>query len=265
MQEVMRKPVYGNWVSNTLIRKFVMLLLLFAITDIALWVFVSGWIPLKVLLLLLVGLCLICIWYFIRSKWLFAAEGGDIQNKVLDTLISHIDWNGEGQVLDIGCGSGALVVRLAEKYSQAKITGVDYWGNGWDYRQKQCEENVSIEGVEDRTSFQQASASKLPFEDESFDLVVSNLTFHEVKDAKNKLDVVREALRVVKKDGRFVFQDLFLLKQYYGTPEELIAAVKAMGVKDVQFVNTSKASFIPRALKIPFMIGTLSLIYGKKE
>jgi ubiquinone/menaquinone biosynthesis C-methylase UbiE len=265
MQAVMKKPMYGNWVSNTLIQKFVMLFLLSAIPDIVLWVFISGWIPLKVLLALSAVFCLICVWYFIRAKWLLDAEGGDVQNKVRDELISHIEWNGSGRVLDIGCGSGALAVRLAKKYREATITGIDYWGGGWGYHQKQCEENAHIEGVSDRTCFQQASASKLPFEDESFDLVVSNLTFHEVKDSKSKLDVVKEALRVVKKGGRFVFQDLFLIKQYYGTPEELTAAVKAMGVKEAHFVDTSTASFIHRALKLPFMFGTLGLIYGEKE
>lgn len=265
MQAVMKKPRYGNWVSNTLIRKCVMLFLLFAIPGTALWLYVSGWLWLKILLALPAIICLICAGYFIRAKWLFAAEGGDIQNKVLDELTSRIEWDGRGQVLDIGCGSGALVIRLAKQYKEAKITGVDYWGSGWDYRQKQCEENARIEGAADRTHFQQTSASKLPFADETFDLVVSNLTFHEVKDSESKLDVLREALRVVKKGGKFVFQDLFLIKQYYGTPEELTAAVEAMGVKAVHFVDTSKASFIPRALKLSFMIGTLGLIYGEKE
>ncbi|HWS29699.1 MAG TPA: class I SAM-dependent methyltransferase [Clostridia bacterium] len=265
MQKAVEKPVYGNWVSNTLIRKFAMLFLPFFISDTAMFVFVSGWIPLKVFLSLFAVFCLVCVWYFIRAKRLFAAEGGDVQNKVLDVLISHIVWNGKGQVLDIGCGSGALTVRLAKKYREAKITGIDYWGSGWDYHREQCEENAELEGVKDRIHFQRASASKLPFESESFDLVVSNLTFHEVKDVKSKLDVVKEALRVIKKGGRFVFQDLFLMKQYYGAPEELIAAVKAMGVGGVQLVNTSKASFIPRVLKLPFMIGTLGLIYGEKE
>lgn len=84
-------------------------------------------------------------------------------------------------------------------------------------------------------------------------------------DSKNKLDVVKEALRVVKSGGRFVFQDLFLIKQYYGTPEELTAAVKSMSVKEVHFVDTSVAAFIPRALKLSFMIGTLGLVYGEKS
>lgn len=265
MQAVIKKPQYGNWVSKTLIRKFAILFLLFAISGAALWIFVTGWLPLKLLLAFPAALCLICAGYFIRARRLFASEGGDVQNKVLDELISRIQWNGSGRVLDIGCGSGALSVRLAKKYKDATITGIDYWGSEWGYCREQCEENARVEGVEDRTVFQQASALKLPFEDEAFDLVVSNLTFHEVKGGKSKLDAVQEALRVVKKGGKFVFQDLFLIQQYYGTPDELTEAVRAMGAKEVHFVDTSKASFIPRALKLSFMIGTLGLIYGETQ
>ena len=79
-----------------------------------------------------------------------------------------------------------------------------------------------------------------------------------------KMDALKEAMRVLKPGGRFVFQDLFLIKSYYGAPDKLVAAVKAMGAKEARFVNTSTSSFIPGALKLPFMIGTLGLIYGEK-
>lgn len=78
-----------------------------------------------------------------------------------------------------------------------------------------CERNAKIEGVIDRVTFQKASASILPFADEYFDAVVSNLVFHEVREVADKREVVREALHVVKKGGRFAFQDLFLLRRTY--------------------------------------------------
>lgn len=206
MQAVIKQPQYGNWVSHKLIRKFVFLFLLLTIPDVALWAFVSGWLPIKVILACFAALCLICAWYFVRARCLFAADGGDVQNKVLDELISRVEWDGNGRILDTGCGSGALSIRLAKKYKDATITGVDYWGGEWEYGGQQCEENARIEGVDDKTDFQRASASKLPFEDETFDLVVSNLTFHEVKDCENKLDVLKEALRVVKKAVSLFFR-----------------------------------------------------------
>ena len=259
-----KKPRYGNWVSTQLIRKCVAMVLLFGIIDAALWLFVQRLLILKILFALPMAFFIVSIIYFYHARRLFAAEGGDIQNKILDLLVSRVDWSGDGSALDIGCGSGALTTRLAKKYGSAKITGVDNWGGGWDYCQKQCEENARLEGVAYQTEFQRASASKLPFPDDTFDLAVSNLTFHEVKDSESRLDAVKESLRVVKKGGKFVFQDLFLIRRYYGTPEELIAAVKACGVRDVRFVDTSASSFIPKALKLPFMVGTLGLIHGEK-
>lgn len=265
MQSIDKKPQYGNWVSSTLIRKFALLFFVCALAAAALFAFVSGCLPLKIILASTAVLLIICTVYFIRAKWLFAPKGKNIQNKVIDELLSRVDWDGNGRALEIGCGSGALTIRLAKKYPLSQVDGIDYWGNSWGYSRTQCEENARLEGVGNRTNFQRASASKLPFADESFDLVVSNLTFHEVNDSKNKLDIVREALRVVKKGGRFVFQDLFLIRRYYGTPDELTAAMEAMGGTNLRFVNTCEAPFIPRSLKLPFMIGTLSLICGNKE
>jgi SAM-dependent methyltransferase len=265
MKKIPKKPDYGNWVSAEAARKCAAWFLVFGVLDAVLWVFLRGLYPLKSLLALPALLFLTCALYF-RAAWRhFSDEGGNVQNKVIDMLISHIAWDGKGRAPDIGCGSGRLAVRLAKKFSDAAITGVDSWGVRWGYYQKQCEENAALEGVGNRTEFVRGSATELPFPDGAFDLAVSNLTFHEVRESQNKLDVVREALRVVKKGGRFVFQDLFLLKSLYGTPDELAAAVTAMGAKNIRFVNTGKSPFIPASLKLPFMLGALGLIYGEKE
>lgn len=264
MRDSDQKPRYGNWVSTDLLKRMAVLLVVISLVDASLWMFTSGWHAVKAIFTLVALLCLIATAYFLLARWLFAAQGGDIQSRVLDELTNRIQWNGTGEVLDIGCGSGALSIRIAKKYPASRVTGIDYWGSGWSYCKEQCEENARLEGAEKRLSFRQASASALPFADDSFDLAVSNLTFHEVKDNASKPDVVREALRVVKPGGAFVFQDLFLLRRYYGTPDDLLATVKRMGVQDVHFVDTSKSAFIPKMLKLPFMIGTLGLLYGIK-
>lgn len=65
---------------------------------------------------------------------------------------------------------------------------------------------------------------KIP--DETFDATVSNFVFHEVRSAKDKRDVVREALRIVKKGGAFSFQDMFSQKALYGDLEEFVEELK---------------------------------------
>ena len=129
---------------------------------------------------------------------------------------------------------------------------------------KHLRRNTSAEGLSGRVFFQKASASKLPFEDGYFDAAVSNLCFHEVADAKDKREVIREALRVVKKGGAFAFQDLFLLKQVYGDADELVATIKSWGVTRVEFIETKNQPFIPGTLKLPFMVGRMGIIKGEK-
>ena len=157
-----------------------------------------------------------------------------------------------------------LTIGLAKKYRNAEIIGLDYWGKEWDYCRAQCETNAKIERVEANTQFIKGSASQLPFDDNSFDLVVSNMTFHEVGDSKDKLIPISEALRVLKKGNAFVFQDLFKLKAYFGTTDDLIKSIEELGIREVNFVDISNMEFIPSALKLPFMLGTAGIIYGRK-
>jgi ubiquinone/menaquinone biosynthesis C-methylase UbiE len=175
-----------------------------------------------------------------------------------------LDWNGRGKGLDIGCGNGPLTIRLAQKYAEAQIIGIDYWGKQWEYSKSVCERNAKIEGVAERVVFQKASASALPFDDGTFDVAVSNLVFHEVSGVRDRKNVIKEVLRVVKKGGSYAFQDLFLWKSVYGELDDLLETIRSWGTESVNFVNTSDSQFIPKGLRLPFMVGTIGILYGKK-
>ena len=202
--------------------------------------------------------------YFAYARYRFAPQGGNVQDHIRDQVLANLNWNGEWQALDIGCGNGALTIKLAHKYGRARVTGIDYWGENWEYSKNTCEKNAKVEGVDERVTFQKASASALPFSDEYFDAAVSNLVFHEVKDTSDKREIIREALRVVKKGGKFAFQDLFLLKRMYGNISDLVETIRSWGITKVEFVQTRDAAHIPTALKLPFMLGTIGIITGEK-
>ncbi|HTX93204.1 MAG TPA: class I SAM-dependent methyltransferase [Anaerolineales bacterium] len=244
---------YGNWVSKKFILVPGLLGLFFAGLS-----FLVPFLAVFAILFLAVGL------YFILARQRFSPAGGDVQSQIVGLILERLDWDGRGQAIDIGCGNAPLTVRLARRYPSARVTGVDYWGANWDYSKQVCERNARIEGVGDRTDFQKASASALPFADGAFGLAVSNLTFHEVSDAKDKRDVLKEALRVVKPGGKFVFQDLFLWEAIYGKPDDLVALVRSWGVRNVEFVDTHEAPFIPSLLKLPFMVGKIAILRGEK-
>jgi len=247
------KAEYGNWVS----KKFIYVPGMIDLVFLGL-AFLSLWWLFPAALFLMVSA------YFVYARYRFSPQGGDIQKHIRDLVLANLGWDGNGQALDIGCGNGALSIELAREYPAAEVTGIDNWGTNWEYSQGVCERNAKVEGVGERVTFQKASASALPFEDETFEVAVSNLVFHEVSDTADKRELVREALRVVKKGGKFAFQDLFLLKQIYGEPQELLKTIRSWGIEKVEFVETRRAGFIPAALKLPFMVGTLGLIVGKK-
>jgi len=246
-------PDYGNWVSKRLVYLPFLASLAFAVSAI----FFQD-------LVILTALFFVVFAYFGYARYEFSAKGGNLEDRIRELVLDHLDWNGEGRALDIGCGNAPLSIKLAQKYSSARVIGIDYWESRWEYSKSMCERNAEIRGVSDRVTFQKASASSLPFSDEYFDVVVSNLVFHEVGDAPDKREVIREALRVVKKGGMFAFQDLFLMKRIYGDIENLIEDIRSWGLRRVEFVQTGEASFIPTALKLPVMTGTMGIIAGEK-
>jgi hypothetical protein len=69
---------------------------------------------------------------------------------------------------------------------------------------------------------------------------------------------------VLKPGGAFAFRDLFLIKQTYGDVDELVKTMGGWGIEKVEFIRTRDVPFIPRALKLPFMVGTIGIIAGKK-
>ncbi len=249
----MEKANYSNWVSNKFIYGPGILAIIFLGLSFLAPILLIG----AVLFLLITG-------YFFYAHSLLASGGGRIQDQIQELVLQYLPWDGKGKALDIGCGNGPLTNKLAKKYPSASVTGIDYWGKEWDYAKSVCDKNAKLEGVSGRVEFQKASATHLPFPDGRFDSAVSNLVFHEVSGVSDKRGLIREALRVVRKGGAFAFQDLFQLKRVYGDPQELVATLKGWGITKVEYLNTSRLEFIPAALKLPFMVGTMGILYGIK-
>jgi len=247
------KPKYGNWVSKKLL--YGTIVLSFVFIGLSFW---------HLIFVVLALFFLLAFGYFMFAHHQFSPKGGNLQERIRDLVLDYLEWDGQGKALDVGCGNGPLVIKMAKKYPGVKVTGIDYWGSGWDYSQKECEKNARMEGVTENVNFERASASSLPYEADHFDAVVSNFVFHEVIDAKDKKELIREALRVVKKGGVFSFQDLFLVEKFYGQTNELLETINSWGIEKVELIKTNELDFIPRSLKLPFMVGEIGILYGKK-
>ncbi len=202
--------------------------------------------------------------YLIYARRQFSTYGNNIQGKISGLVLDYLDAGEEGRLIDIGCGNGLLTIKMALKCPNVSVTGVDYWGGLWGYSKEECRKKALKEGLKDRMTFEKASAESLPFGDEEFDIAVSNMVFHEAGKMKDKRNNIKEALRVVKKGGRFVFQDMFNSRIFYGGRNSLLDYIKSLGVRKADFVNTKDSAFIPGGLKNPIFVGDIAIIYGIK-
>lgn len=255
---------YGNWVPRKMLWAggcaAAVLALLFVFGVIFRWKVIAA--LFGILFVLTLSLTL----YMKKCSDLFDFKKGAVMGAVHQYLLDHLNWDGTGKALDIGCGAGALTIRMAKKYTEAELIGMDYWGAEWDYAKTQCENNAQIEGVSDRVCFQKGDAAKLAFPDETFDAAVSNFVFHEVRTAADKRDVILEALRVVKKGGYFAFQDMFAQKKLYGDMDAFAEKLKKEGISEIHYIGNveKRENFIPAFATAPWMLSGVGLIYGRK-
>ena len=264
-KEMKQEANYGNWVPEKALCMLFGMTALFLIIALVLGFTVENPIITAIFGVICAVTAAMAIYMYVCHEK-FAFGKGNMMAGVHQNLVEHLKWNGEGRLLDIGCGAAALTVRCAKAFPKAKITAMDYWGAEWSYAKEQCERNARIEGIADRVTFQKGDAAKLDFADGTFDAAVSNFVFHEVRTAKDKREVVREALRVVKKGGVFSFQDMFSQKALYGDMNEFVEILKSEGISEIHYIGNleKKLDFIPGFVTTPWMISGMGIIYGRK-
>ena len=207
---------------------------------------------------LLLALLLWCAW--IRRQYAF--NGGGMMERVHQVVLSHLDFGGQGQLLDVGCGSGALSIRAALTWHSAQVVGIDYWGTPYGYGQTMCEKNARSEGTANRCRFQQGDARKLDFPDECFDAVVSNYVYHNITGA-DKRALLLETLRVLKKGGVFALNDE-MKPHMYGDMEEFAQELRDMGYTEVRLIDTAQEAFGSHRRAAMMMLGESRMLVGRK-
>lgn len=109
--------------------------------------------------------------------------------------LSHVSFNEGMTMLDIGCGGGATLQRLLKRSSNAKAYGIDI-----SEESVAKAKEVNKELLDEQVFICQGTASQLPFEDATFDLVTAVETVYFWPDLSKCLKEVR---RVLKHDGQF--------------------------------------------------------------
>lgn len=140
--------------------------------------------------------------------------------KATDWLIAQGDFNKDKKVLEVACNMGTTAIGIAQQFG-CHIEGVDLDENAL----QKAEKNIADAGLQDKIHVQRANAMKLPFEDETFDIIINEamLTMLPVE-AKRK--AITEYFRVLKPNGLLLTHDVMLTSDNHPEViEELRSAI----------------------------------------
>jgi ubiquinone/menaquinone biosynthesis C-methylase UbiE len=118
-------------------------------------------------------------------------------SKVTDWGISHVSIEKHGNILDVGCGGGRTVSKLAAIATEGKVYGVDFSKESVAVATRTNRHWIDMGRVEIR----EGSVSQLPFSDNVFDLVTAVETHFWWPDFPADM---REVLRVLKPGGTLI-------------------------------------------------------------
>ena len=115
--------------------------------------------------------------------------------RYVEQALSGVPESFSGKLLEVPVGTGVLTIPIYKALPDADITGLDYSADMMGVARKKAE----AAGIKNIT-FRQGDVGALPFEDESFDIVLSMNGFHAFPD---KEAAYRETFRVLKPGGTF--------------------------------------------------------------
>lgn len=144
-------------------------------------------------------------------------------------ILDQLHLRGDEQVLDMGCGRGAVLTAVARRLQTGRVTGVDLWSTHDQSGNAQAVtlRNAALEGVQDRVAVETGDMRRLPFPDASFDLVVSSLAIHNIPTNLDRAKAIEEAWRVLKAGGRLAIADIRATGRYVETLQKLGATAVA--------------------------------------
>jgi ubiquinone/menaquinone biosynthesis C-methylase UbiE len=104
---------------------------------------------------------------------------------------------GDERLLDAGCGTGMMALRIAARYPGCRVHGIDISPKMIAVAHRDAEmQSLAVD-------FRVGSITDLPYLGDSFDVVITNIMYHHL-DLAEKREAVNEIARALKPGGRYV-------------------------------------------------------------
>jgi arsenite methyltransferase len=132
-------------------------------------------------------------------------------------IMDNMPLKSGAKVLDVACGLGFPLFEMAERLGPtAELIGIDIWETALQV----AEEKISARKITN-AKVQFADAAHMPFEDESFHLITSNLGINNFADPAY---VLKEIRRVLKKEGSFLLTSNLIghMQEFYSLFEGVL-------------------------------------------
>lgn len=230
-----------------------------------------SWVPLPIwlhwglmtvfVLLFLVGLFFSGWAVYARREFSYNRHNS-VSRRVIDWVSDQVQVSKNAKILDVGCGSGGLTIACAKKNPQSHVLGIDRWGAEFGhYSKAMCYDKAIRENVQN-VEFLQADACELPFDDETFDALISNYVYHNIV-GKDKQGLLLESFRVLKKGGVFAIHDLMSPRRY-GDMQAFIKKLEALGFVKVELTATDGPPLMTKGEATALRLKGSALLHGIK-
>jgi ubiquinone/menaquinone biosynthesis C-methylase UbiE len=130
-------------------------------------------------------------------NWGFNVLGGRGHETFRQHVLELAALRGDERLLDAGCGTGMMALRIAARYPNCTVHGIDLSPRMIAVARRDAEE----QGL--TVDFRVGSVIDLPYPDAFFDVVLTNIMYHHL-DLAEKRQAVNEIARVLKPGGRYV-------------------------------------------------------------
>lgn len=149
-----------------------------------------------------------------------------------DLIIQEISKIVKGDVLDFGCGTGKIILKLLEKNLDISLTGLDISENQLDILRNKIPTNKYVNLI-------CYNSNNLPFTDNTFDFVISSWVLGTVEDNDKRDLILKELKRILKKNGL-----LILIENWHNDEfEKIIRGVNLINKIDSYDFGIKKNNF----------------------
>ncbi|MBN1815202.1 MAG: class I SAM-dependent methyltransferase [Anaerolineae bacterium] len=107
----------------------------------------------------------------------------------------------KGRIIDVGCGFGGMNIVLARRFADSEIVGIDLS----DPLLQLANRSAQAANLGDRVRFEKADVHQIPYDDNSFDVVINTNMAHLVDDP---VQMLNEIERILVPDGCLFIADI---------------------------------------------------------